>query len=458
MAFSIRKWIKKKTVNVSKKIVQAWSEYPESTLYNVCEDIKEIINVPERRKIDASEFVLSDMMQFSSLYKANIEEYELRWKEIISKYKKIKVYLFRVETLGESIIRAVYFSKKQENNNDEYELYLPYVTLYYRLCNSCLIDLVSRKVNIISPEDINFWVYCIKKYRHMFDFSEYKKYRIGKTDYPVVKMNKNEVIVEFTESEKKEGESFLKNIGLVKDYVCFNVRNDMYNIKTRGFDEKFDYRNFEFSVYENAIDYLREKDLMVVKIGRMEDPVDTYGKYIDYAGLYADDFFDFYLISKCKFMLVGTSGIYSIGDLFGVPRLIVNAAPIASGYGGESYSEYDLYMPQKCYDKTKKRYLSLEEQFEKENVTYMYQDKMEAEGIVYIKNTEDEICEAVIEMNSKLDGTWENTQEDKALLKRYNSIMKRLAVQYTDKKNNGGAYVPYNISVTYLRNNRYLLD
>jgi len=114
---------------------------------------------------------------------------------------------------------------------------------------------------------------------------------------------------------------------LDRPFVALHVRDSGfygdYNRTTRSADVK---------TYELAIRYLIDKGYTVVRVGHHSaDPIDDMvlkcGSFlIDYArSEIRSDFLDCYLTTQCAFYLGGTSGLWSIPMIFGVPSCVVNA-------------------------------------------------------------------------------------------------------------------------------------
>ena len=71
-----------------------------------------------------------------------------------------------------------------------------------------------------------------------------------------------------------------------------------------------------FNDYHKALEYLQQQNVVAVRMGRMETPMEEMENCIDYAGYYADDFRDLYVTSECMFMIVNACGIFSLASFF----------------------------------------------------------------------------------------------------------------------------------------------
>ena len=72
-------------------------------------------------------------------------------------------------------------------------------------------------------------------------------------------------------------------------------------------------------------------------------------------------------------------------------------------------------------------------------------------GIEVIKNTPEEILDAVIEMEGRLNGTWQTTEEDNELQRRFWSSFK------SSKHHNSDGKLRGRIGANFLRENKMLL-
>ncbi len=85
--------------------------------------------------------------------------------------------------------------------------------------------------------------------------------------------------------------------------------------------------------------------------------------------------------------------------------------------------------------------------------------QFEKEKVELIDNTEEEILKATVEMNEKLDHTWNTTDEEIKCMEKYWQILS-IWKNNTSKVNGGLGLAMYNrpISYSYLKDNMYLLD
>lgn len=397
---------------------------------------------------------LEQLFQFQETYQETA--YQAVWREIEGKYKSIKLYRLGVNAIGEVISR--FFTIYNTCEGDEVlRVFIPDSEYVHRICNTYLVRLLRRKIYLIQENEIDCWAYILKKYKTKLDFSEYHKYDCRKS-FPVYQRLVGTKEDWFTVEERQTGQTALKQMGIDRPYVCIGARSDAYNRKTIGHDFSYDFRNMSFNDYHKALEYLQQQNVVAVRMGRMETPMEEMENCIDYAGYYADDFRDLYVTSECMFMIVNACGIFSLASFFSKPLLMVNAVPITFGMSGIQYTNMDLYIPKKYYDINKKRYLSLREMIQVEIQCSIWGEKYDEKGIKFIDNTQEEIAAATQEMLERLTGKWQDNEEDKENYSKYMEIYQEMREAAADNLDNWtGEPLPYRLAAGYLRENRYLL-
>lgn len=399
--------------------------------------------------------VISSLYQFHEVW--HEENYEVMWKQIKEEYEEIKIYQFCANAIGETISRFFMIINDTCENDKILRLFIPDTEDIRRICNKYLLKMLGRKLHIVQENEVAFWIYVIKVHTADLNFSEYDKYD-SRNDYPAYKLTMNNCNNWFTDIELEKGDKALEQMGLNMPFVCMAARTAAYNTKTIGHDYSYKYFNMHFEDYEMAIQYLHQQNIMAVKMGRMEDPMPIMNNCVDYAGLYADDFMDLYLLSKCKFMITGPSGIVMMSSLFHKPALVVNLVAIAYGYGGMSYTDNSLYIPKKYYNINEGRYLSLREIIKVESQHIDFASFYEKAGIGFIDNTPEEIAAATKEMIERLNGKWQEDEEEQKNYIKYMEIYHEMEMVAANNPYNWmGGPVPYRIAATYLKENTYLL-
>jgi putative glycosyltransferase (TIGR04372 family) len=311
-------------------------------------------------------------------------------------------------------------------------------------------------------DDVMFWLYVIREHQAEVDLSDIEWY-MKRRHFDNIFIKAYSVKPHFTEDEVREGEKRLREMGVNGKFVSMAARTSQYNSRTLidGWDESFyDYRNADFQDYRDTIDYLSTIRLQAVKAGSYEDVMNPIDNCIDYAGRFSTDFMDLFLSSRCEFMITGESGIFCLAQLFAKPVLMVNMTPISWGVGGGMrYTEYDMYLPKKLYDKKKKRYLTFKEIYALEQEcridTFFYEEN----DLEIVNNSSQEILEATQEMIARMEGTWVDTEEDKKNYAKYEKLHNEMKdKQIRNPRNWIGRQLPYRLATTFLRKNLFMLN
>lgn len=392
-------------------------------------------------------------------------KYEKKWKKI--KVKKVQVFgLFGMCAIGECVPRFFdIIDEKTEENI--YKVFLPCFEDFYQgeFYNKTLIKLFKKKIYLIDKENYKFWKYVFKKHRNELDFSQFYKYTARKAG-----THKNKIghlIVPFTKSECLEGNRRIKEMGLKKSFVCIHARGKNLKKVAYGNDTLIDesnYRSCDINTFSKACEYIYSQEVDVVRMGKFEKTPCDIDNVIDYSNKYWNELMDFYLLYKCKYILGSESGLSLIAPFWGCPALITNFTEFSCTNEALPSTGMEMYIPKKQWSIKKNRYLNLYEMFEQSNYSMGFMSNHIEKGIIFEDNTEEEILEAVKEFEAKLDGKWIESEEEQALMKRYDQIVKKWVDShewtYARRMMRKKEYTPvfFRPSYSYLKNNKYLLD
>lgn len=411
--------------------------------------------------------IKADLRIYQSYLKQMLESYEKYWNDIKSKYNKIILCVLDVSTIGELITRLWLIIEDGLLMDKSFlRVCVPTLGKGKRICNRELIKLVQEKLLVIDENDFDFWSYILDTHNNEIEIFDYNKYlyrgerqnRIIQSDY---------TLIHFRQSQIELGKRNMELMGISGKYVCMAARSSAYALSSIKDDNLMraniaahEFRNSEFREYNDTIKYLESLNMQVVRMGRGEAPIGDIDNCIDYAGLYADDFMDIFLMANCEFAIIGGgSGIYTLATSYGRPVLFVNHTSLTLGNGGEYYTPNDLYIPKKMYSKKEEKYLSLLEISEIENIYFLNGVLYEKNGIVFEDNSAEEILEATKEIWGRINGLWEDTEEDIRINQQYENIMKAANDKSINNIYNwiGGAFFR-RISLSYLKKNMYLLE
>lgn len=412
--------------------------------------------------------IKTDLRMYHNHLRQVLDSYEKYWINLKSKYNKISLCMLDVSTIGELVTRLWLMVEDEELliGRSVLRIYIPTLGKGKRVCNQELVKLAQERLNIVSDIDYEFWMYVLDVHRNEVDIFDYSKYlyrgerknRIIQNDY---------VFARFRESKIEFGKKSMAAMGIRGKYVCMAARSSAYaksSIKDKSLMQAnitaHEFRNSEFNDYCDTISYLKSINIQAVRMGRGEEPIGDIDNCIDYAGLYADDFMDIFLMAHCEFAIVGGgSGIYTLATSYGRPVLFVNHTSLTIGNGGEYHTENDMYIPKKVFSKNKGRYLTLLEIAEVENVCFVNGSLFEKNGITFMNNSSEEILEATKEILGRINGQWKDTEEDIRIKHRYEVIMEIANNRSINNIHNwiGGAFFR-RISTIYIKKNMYLLN
>jgi len=260
--------------------------------------------------------------------------------------------------------------------------------------------------------------------------------------------------LKFTEEEEKRGQTLLRELGVPPGapFVCFHVRDKAYLDQKHPHHSRQqwayqDYRDCAIENYLPAVNYLASLGIYVLRMGSVVEKVIDFeeDKIIDYATKHRSDFGDIYLNAQCKFFLSSDGGLSSIPWIFNVPVAYANGVPPLAAGG---WRKEDVFVSKKLWSIEKKRLLTFREVLEVGADTWFESHKYEEAGIKVIENSKEEILAIVKELNSRLDGTWNVTEEDEERQRCYRDIIPPGHRCYKNFSN---------MSARFLQDNRELL-
>lgn len=229
----------------------------------------------------------------------------------------------------------------------------------------------------------------------------------------------------FTDEENLQGQAFLKKIGCKKGdkFVCLIVRDAAYLSQYLGGGGTWSYHNYrdtDIDTYKEVAVALAEKGYWVFRMGKaVYKPLKTdHPRILDYANsTYCSDFMDIWLAANCFFCISTGTGLDEVPRVFRKPAVFVNFLTT------QTFATYDhcIFVPKHLVWQDKKRRLSLSEHLVH---SYDESEKYEQEKILVQNLNPHEIRQAVMEMESRLTGTWIETEEDVQRQHRFWEVFK----------------------------------
>lgn len=229
----------------------------------------------------------------------------------------------------------------------------------------------------------------------------------------------------FTEEELRQGQEELKKLGVPRNtpFICFHSRDAAY-LRTHDPRNNWDYhsyRNADISNYIPAAEKLVNKGYYAIRMGRfVSKAVNTANpKIIDYASKSPTDFMDIYLGAHCRFFIAGSDGLAEIPTTFRRPTVWIDFIPFSTLY---LIATGQLFIPKKLWSLKENRLLTFAEMLNTEVAGYGRSEDYQNAGIKIINNSPEEILDVSLEIEERLNGTWQQTQEDQQLQQRFRKI------------------------------------
>lgn len=231
----------------------------------------------------------------------------------------------------------------------------------------------------------------------------------------------------FTSEEECMGRAMLRELGISDGvpFVCFHSRDSAYLDKMFP-NKNLRYHNYRDSNIKNfipAAEELVRRGYFAVRTGAVvkESLKTTNPMIIDYATKGRSEFLDVFLGAKNHFYLGDPCGFHAIPMIFRRPLVIVNMIPLE--YAPTWGSDY-LFIPKKLWLMEELRFLSFSEILESGIGRFFLNEQYEQIGVEVVENTPEEITAVVVEMDERLKGTWQTTEEDEELQQRFWSPFK----------------------------------
>ncbi|MCS6765348.1 MAG: TIGR04372 family glycosyltransferase [Candidatus Protistobacter heckmanni] len=255
----------------------------------------------------------------------------------------------------------------------------------------------------------------------------------------------------FLPAEEARGQEGLRAIGIPQGapFVCLNVRDDSYlrNALPWWNWSYHDYRNCDIQNYVLAAEELTKRGYYVVRMGaavneamRISDPNPMV---IDYAakGL-RSDFMDIYLGAHCAFCISNGTGFDAVPFIFRRPIVYVDHVPVGII---ATFSPKFLATTKKLRLRKEGRLMTFQEIFAS-GAGHGMSSREDGLGIDVdlIESTPQEVAAVVLEMEARQRGTWQTTDEDEALQRRFWEIFPRNALHGEIRSRFGAEFLRQN--------------
>jgi len=238
--------------------------------------------------------------------------------------------------------------------------------------------------------------------------------------------SKTQPHLSFTVQEERSGKQGLNEISLPDDtpFVCFIARDSAY-LNSIFPGKNWDYHNYRDMNIKNfipAVKELTQRGYYVIRMGSVvkESLNIKEPKYVDYATKYRTDFLDIYLSAKCDFFINSMSGFDAVPRvLFRRPMVQINFIPL---HLYDTVRSEVLMIPKKLWHVKDRRFLTFRESFENGIGRILQTEQYKQAGIEPIENSCDDITAVVNEMEERISGVWQTTDEEEELQRRFNEL------------------------------------
>jgi len=256
----------------------------------------------------------------------------------------------------------------------------------------------------------------------------------------------------FTEEEERTGQLALRELGVdgSTQFIGFHARDSSYLARMfpGANNEAQDYRNSNIQNYIPAAEEMAHRGHLAFRMGAVvEGELDGDNpKVIDYAKYHRTDFLDVYMAAKCRFFICSATGINAFVQLFRRPTAYVNFVSLEWAY---TWAPNDLFIPKLVFSPNEYRLLTFREVMESGVGRFADGSEYQALGLELVENTPEEITDLAVEMDERLNGTWQTGEEDEELQQRFWSLYKQSDLNQVFR---------LKIGAKFLAANRQLLD
>lgn len=252
----------------------------------------------------------------------------------------------------------------------------------------------------------------------------------------------NSCVLEFSPDEHEVGRTALTTWGCREQFATIHARDDLFHGTPEGA------RNIPLSNFRSACAILTSSGVTPIRMGvrqmPLKNPIDGL---LNYSEISHSPFLDIWLIANAKFHVGSNSGFFYVAYWFDTPVAIVNYACFLES---TPFRACDLYLPQKIWSIENKRLLTFREIADNDIGLFRWTHRRFLEcGLEPVISTDEEVRDLTLEMNQRLDDSFDETSEDIYLQSRFKRIFKPSHAPY---------HTPARVGRDFLRSNTHLLD
>lgn len=293
---------------------------------------------------------------------------------------------------------------------------------------------------------INFKIKKTKKFPYIkFKLKKQKKINIKSKKFINFRKNINNNILDLNLDIKSNHDlNFLNDIqNRNQEIVIFHHRCTSSELN------KDEIRNSNLENYIPSLRYLSENNFLIVKIGTEMTKLDfKISNLVDLTNMKNENnqFIEWGLIKKSKFMISTDSGAQILANLAGIPTLGTNSTSII---GFDEYAhKNDVFIYKKALSLKENKILSISEMINEEYLNNFRDPKQYR----LIENSAEEILEATIEIVNLMNNNVGVTDIQKKLLQLKKNYLNKNKIEYW----NGDNYIKEPLFVSGRVCNKFL--
>lgn len=231
----------------------------------------------------------------------------------------------------------------------------------------------------------------------------------------------------FTEAETREAREALEAMGIPRDgtYVCIGERAVAYRqrVFVDAHDQMSASRDATFDQFGLAATALAERGHYVLRMGAATDGelATRHPRIIDYAGRFRSEFMDLYLGATCRFFATPPSGVSGVASICRRPIVFINYYFTKVMH---HWLDNILFLLPRLRHRDSGALLCLAEYCRLEQPLG---NRWENHDLLYEPNTPEEILQACLEMDDRLSGRVQDTEEDRRRQARFGDLLTRHA-------------------------------
>jgi putative glycosyltransferase (TIGR04372 family) len=378
----------------------------------------------------------------------------LIFARLISPFYKIRLNLIMSERIGHFAESAGLSLCEKIQGGKYKDIY------WFRTptCNTQLEKMVKRVFFV------NWWVRCLILANNFFPslklvpFENRLQKQKGRDTEGLYFKTKDikEAYLPFSHNEEVEAKQVLKHLGIGDSdkFVCLMVRDSKY---LSTFYPKWDwtyhsYRDTNINTYKEAIEALANLGYWVFRMGKkVKEPLNiNHPRVIDYAHHeIRSDLLDIWLPANAYFSISTSTGLDAVAEAYRHPVVYVNAM---TNDDFRSYS-HCIWAPKNLMWESKTGNLLTLKETLLNNFHHgeLYKEK----GIKIIDLSSEQIKEVVLEMESRLTGSWKVTEEEEL---NQSKLIKIISSWKSKEKMHGFIHPEARISQKYLEYNPSFLS